>query len=302
MLHLRTAWNNIRRSPYQAMAAVFVLTLTFFVITILSILVYSSQQIITYFETRPQIIAFLKDDAPEGEMAQLQQKLVSDSRIKSVKFVTKEEAYEIYKVRTSKNPKLSELLNTKTFPASLELNMHDLQYAQDIINELKENQLVEEVGFTASLEDEDAIVDVVGKLRSVTKYIRIGGATLALFLVGTSFLVLIVIIGMRMTTRRGEVEILKLIGATRGFIRGPLLYESLMYAFLGTISGWVIAILLVLYASPSLFVYFKDIAILPKETLQLFSIFGTILGAELLIAFVLAASGSMIAVSRTRKR
>ena len=61
-IHLKTARDHIRRAPFQALAAIFVLTLTFFVTTVLAVLVYSSGQVLRYFETRPQIIAFLKND------------------------------------------------------------------------------------------------------------------------------------------------------------------------------------------------------------------------------------------------
>jgi len=61
-IYLKTALDYVRRAPFQALAAIFVLTLTFFVGTILAILVYSSSKVLTYFETRPQVIAFLKDE------------------------------------------------------------------------------------------------------------------------------------------------------------------------------------------------------------------------------------------------
>jgi cell division transport system permease protein len=107
---------------------------------------------------------------------------------------------------------------------------------------------------------------------------------------------------MRMTVRRGEIEILKLIGATSGFIRNPILFEAIIYSVFGTLLGWVLALLLVLYATPSMLVYFNDIPILPRDTLQLFGLFGMILGIELMISFFLAISGSMIAVSRAKRR
>ena len=71
-VHIKTAWDHIRRSPFQALAAVIVLSVTFFVVTLLSILVYSSSSILKYFETRPQVIAFLKDDAQIEDISKLQ--------------------------------------------------------------------------------------------------------------------------------------------------------------------------------------------------------------------------------------
>lgn len=301
-IHTKTAISSIRRAPFQALAAVFVLTITFFVATVLSLLIYSSSEIIKYFETRPQVIAFLADDVSVENISQLQDKLLSDERVKDVRFVSKEEALEIYKKATSDNPLLSELVSPDIFPASLEFSLKDLSFAEKVIDEVKSEEIVEEVGFTANLGGESTLTDVVGRLRSITWYIRIGGGIFAALLLGTSLLVILIIVGMRITTRRGEIEILDLIGATPAFIRSPIIIEAIIYAFTGVFAGWISALTLILYATPSVIAYFGEIPVLPRDTLQLFAIFGIILAGELLVGLVLTLAGSMLAVSRVRKK
>jgi len=217
-------------------------------------------------------------------------------------FISKEEALEIYKKATADNPLLSELVSPSIFPASLEISLTDLSFAQDVINEVKGSEIVEQVGFTASLGGEETLGDVVSRLRTVTWYLRVGGGTFALLLASTSFLVLIIIISMRLTTRRGEIEILKLIGATPAFIRNPIILEALLYTVAGVFVGWLVTLVVVLYATPSLISYFGEIPILPRDTLQLLKIFGLVLAGELLVGLFLALTGSILAVSRVRKR
>src|SRR4030043_2381107 len=103
-IHLKTALDNIRRSPFQALAAVFVLFVTFFVSSVLTIFIYTSHQLLKYYETRPQIIIFLKDDAGNDKIDSLKAKLESDARVKKITYVTKEQALEIYKKATKDNP------------------------------------------------------------------------------------------------------------------------------------------------------------------------------------------------------
>ena len=301
-IHIKTAWDHVRRAPFQAMAAIFVLTITFFVITIITILGYSSSQVLKYFETRPQVITFLKDDITPEKISALQNKLEADNRVSEVSYISKEQALEIYKKATAGNPLLSELVSPSIFPASLEFSLVDLSYANDLIEEIKGEEIVDQVGFTASLGGEETLSDVVNRLRTFSNYIKIGGGAFALLLTSTSFLVLIVIIGMRMTSRRGEIEVLDLIGATPGFIRSPIIYEAIIYAITGVFIGWLIALLLVLYATPSLISYFGEIPVVPKDTLKLFGLFGLILGAEFLIGLFLAISGSILAVSRVKRK
>jgi cell division transport system permease protein len=255
-----------------------------------------------YFETRPQIIAFLKDEVTQDKITTLTEKLKNDPRVSEVTLVSKEEALEIYKKATADNPLLTELVSPSIFPASLEISVNDLSFAQEVINETKGNEIVDQIGFTASLGGESSLGNVVERLRNIAWYIRLGGVISAVILSGTSFLVLIVIIGMRMTTRRGEMEILDLIGATPGFIRNPVILEALIYAVAGVFAGWLLAFLFVLYATPTLISYFGEIPILPRETLSLFILFGIILGAEILVGLLLALTGSILAVSRVKKR
>ncbi len=301
-VHFKTALGNIRRSPFQALSAVFVLTLTFFVATLVSVLTYSSSRLLAYFETRPQVIAFLKKDAADSDIASLQNKLSSDPRVKEVKYVSREEALAIYKKATSDNPLLGELVSPSIFPASLEFSVKNLSFAQNIIDELKKEKIVESVGFTAAIGGENTLKDVVGKLKTVANYVRIGGAAFVGILAIASFMVLLIIISMRMSARKEEIEILNLIGATAGFIRSPVMIEAFFYSVIGAFFGWMIAFIGVLYLAPSLVSYFGEIPILPKNTLGIFELFGIILGIEFLFGFILATLGSLLAISRAKKR
>lgn len=300
-IHFLTAWEYMRRSPFQAMAAIMVLANTFFVATILAILIYASNQTIVYFETRPQVIAFLKDDVGGDEIAALQNKLEGDFRVKDVTFVSKEQALEIYKSATEDNPLLTELVDPSVFPASLDFSVADLNFVKEVMDEVKADAVVDEVCFTASLDCQEGITDVIDNLRTVTRYIRIGGGIFAAFLLFSSFLVLTVIISLRLNTRRTEIEILDLIGATKGFIRKPIFIEGILYTVFGVLLGWMAALVLILYATPSIISYFGEIPILPRDTVDLLTLFVVVLGVLLILGILLAVMGSSMAVARVRK-
>lgn len=301
-IHTKTATDAIKRSPFQAISAIFVLALTFFVATTVAILVYASNKSISYFETRPQIISFLKSDTTIDAISALQNKLKSDIRIKDVRYVPKEEALEIYKKATEDNPLLAELVNPSSFPASLEFSVTDLQLAEAVINDIKSEAIVEQVGFTANIGGEKSLGDVISRLKTISSYVRIGGIVFVGALGITSFLVLLIIISMRMTTRKGEIEILSLIGATPAFIRSPIVIEGLIYSLIGVITGWTISFILWLYVAPNILSYFGNIEVLPKEPIQFFLLFAIILAAEIIIGFVIALIGSLTAVKRSLKK
>jgi len=299
---LKSAITSIKRFPFQALAAIFLLTVTFLVVTILSVVSYSSSKVIKYFETRPQVIAFLKDSATVETISALQHKLQNDMRIKEVKYVSKEEALSIYRDATVDNPLLGELVNPSIFPASLEFSLNDLSHAQGVIEELKTEAIVDSVGFTASLGGEKSLGDVVNRLREITLYLKLGGGFFALLLVGTSFLVLVVTLGMRIASRRGEVEILNLIGAQKSFIKKPIIIESIIYVLVGVTLGWLITLIAILYVAPSAINYFGEIPILPRDPLMFFSLFGIILLGEAVTGILLATLGSNLALSRAGRK
>ena len=300
--HIKSAITSIKRFPFQALAVIFLLTVTFLVVTVLSVVSYSSSKVIKYFETRPQVIAFLKDSATAETISALQHKLQNDMRIKEVKYVSKEEALSIYKDATVDNPLLGELVNPSIFPASLEFSLNDLSHAQGVIEEVKSEAIVDSVGFTASLGGEKSLGDVVNRLRDITLYLKLGGGFFALLLVGTSFLVLVVTLGMRIASRKGDVEILNLIGAKKSFIKKPIIIESIIYVLVGVTLGWLITLIAILYVAPSAINYFGEIPILPRDPLMFFSLFGIILLGEMVTGILLATLGSNLALSRAGRK
>lgn len=300
-MHLRSALSAIRRSPFQGLSAIFVLFLTFFTTSMFALIIYSSNRLLNYFETRPQVIAFIKSDATESDIATLQHKLSNNTKISDIKYVSKDEALSIYKKATSSNPQLGELVSTSIFPASLEFSVNDLAVTKDIIEETKKEKIIESVGFTASIGDENNLNSVVSKLKQVSTNLRIGGVILISILTFVSFIVLLTIISMRLSSRREEIEILNLIGATHKFIRSPITLEALIYTSIGVIAGSLVSFIIMLYISPSLTSFFGEISILPKGALEILKLFGVILGAEIVIGVFIAYIGSFLAVSRAKR-
>ncbi len=296
---LKTGFTYVRRAPYQAISVVLVMAVTFFVATMIGLLVYGSTKLLVYFETRPQIIAFLKADATETQMGALQDTYKTDSRIRELKLVSKEDAFNLYKSATSNNPLLGELVSPSIFPASLELSVSDLSHADSVVSELKNKDGVDSVGFTASVGGQDQLSAVINRLKDITKSVRIAGVGAVAVLLVTSFLVLLVVMSMRISMRKNEIESLRMLGATGAFIRNPILVEATIYAILGVLSGWFAASLVIMYTSPKLLSYFGTIEVLPHSLQGLLTILGIILGIELVIGIVIAFFGAVAAVSRS---
>src|SRR3990167_1981684 len=136
MNSLTTALTNIRRSPYQSLAAILLLSLTFFVGYALSFFILGSEQVLRYFETRPQVIAFFELNTQADTINQLAQTLRTQTYVTNVTLITQEEALKNYQSANRDDPLLLELVTAQILPASLEVSgqtIEDLQKIKDFL-------------------------------------------------------------------------------------------------------------------------------------------------------------------------
>src|SRR3990167_5244238 len=101
---INTVSKYIRRSPYQALSAALIMTLTFFTISIFGILTILSVRFIAYFESRPQLTVFFKDTTTRSEISELEKQLQSTGKTSSLSYVSKEDALKIYKQQNKSDP------------------------------------------------------------------------------------------------------------------------------------------------------------------------------------------------------
>ncbi len=250
----KNTWKHIRRSPYQAFAAVSIMALTFLVGGLFILVSLGSSFILQHFEQKPQITVFFTDSKSEKNIKLLEEKLKQDEKVASVKYVSKDDALQIYKQQFSKDPLLLEMVTSDILPASLEVSATKIEYLGDLAKSLKSESDVEEVVY------QQQVVDL---LVAWTKTIRTVGALLVGFLAVVTFFTIVTVISMKIALKRKEIEILQLVGASNWYIRAPFLLEGGFYGMFGAAVGWVINVGLLLYATPFLSALFVGIPLFP---------------------------------------
>lgn len=286
--HLETAGKHIRRSPYQALGAILVLFLTFFIASVATLATIGTHVILHYFETRPQVIAYLKDDVPADQVDALRAKLAQDEKIKEVKYVSKEEALAFYREQNKVDPLLLEMVTANILPASLEISTVDISYLKDLADFLQKEPAVEEVDFQE---------DIVKTLRNWTTILRTFSFALVGILIVVSILVVLVILGMKMAVRHEEIEILRLLGASSWYITAPFLFEGVFYGIVGAFFGWMAAYLCLLYLTPTLSQFFAGIPLFPVPWVLILGL----LAGEIVFGIIMGITASLLAVKRYLK-
>lgn len=288
MKYFNTAWRNIRRSPYQALSAILIMTLTFLVISFFIFLSFGSSKIINFFESKPEVTAFFNNEASQEDINALENELSQTGKIASIKFVSKEEALKIYKDQNKNDPLLLDLVTADVLPSSLEISAIKLEDLGSISEKLKKSEIVSEVIYQQ---------DVVSALTSWTNAIRQLGLALIVLLSFVSIFIMVTIIGIKISYKRQDIEVMRLIGATSWYIRWPFILEGVFYGAVGATVGWFIAVGTLIYATPFLESFLKGIPVLPVPFTSLLKL----LLFELLFAALLGIISSFLAVFRYLK-
>lgn len=279
---------NIRRTPFQAAAASMVMFLTFFVLVSFLILGAGSQETLKYFESKPQAIAFFKEGTTPQDVSAIENALKAENRVSKTVFVSKEEALKKYQEANKDQPLLTELVNASILPASLEISTKSPEDLSVIADILAKEPVVEQVFLPK---------DVIKNLTSVSRIIRTVGISVVGFLLVFSTLVIVMIIGFKIRLRRTEIEIMRLLGASPSFIRNPFLLEGIFYGVCGAIIAWGVSYALLWYFTPFLQGYLGEVKLLPVNPIFMLEL----LGASLILATVVGAIGSSLAVRRYLK-
>lgn len=248
------ALSSIRRSPYQAMAAIMISTVTFAVIFGLSYFMSGAQTVLRYYETRPQIIAFFEIEASDEDIQKTKEAMESKPYVTEVKITTKQDALNMYSEEYENNPMLLELVTADILPVSIEVAATEIHQLAQIRTDLEQAPGVEDIQFQER---------VVETLRSWTNTARVVGISSAIVLAFLSFLVITVIVGMRVSMQRKKISIMRLIGATRWYVKKPFMAEGIIYGFMGSLIGWGIATGVVFYLSPNIKSFITDISLFP---------------------------------------
>lgn len=284
----KTAWKHIRRSPYQALAAILIMMLTFLVVSMFTMIVVSSSQIISYFEASPKVTAFFKDDTKQENIDALAESLKSTGKVSSIKFVSKQEAFKRYSNWNKNNPVLLDLVNADVLPPSLEISTYNIEDLDTVAKVLKGSTYVSDVVF---------LKDVVSTLISWTDAMRRIGLALVVVLAVVSIFVMTTIIGFKISQKREEIEIMRLLSATNWYIRWPFLLEGMFYGLIGAFLGWFLTFGLTIYARPYLMSFMREIPLVTVSPSFLLAL----LAVEIGLAILLGAIASFMAVLRYLK-
>ena len=235
MYALREAAAAFRRAPVLTGLSAAMVGLALFVVGLFGLATYNLQLALSAIEERVEVAVYLRDDARQSEIDLALTELAAIPEVREVRFVSKRDALD----RAQRDlPEFGDLfldLEVNPLPQSLEVELRPGTRSPEVVQKVSDAALA--FPFVEDARYGREWVDRLFTLR------RIGAASTAVL--GSAFaLVAALIIGTALRiaifARRDEIYVMRLVGATNGFIRRPFLLEGAMAGLAGGMVAWLL--------------------------------------------------------------
>lgn len=293
---LKSGWQSFIRNYWLSTATVAVMILALFVIGGLALFNVMTQAIVDNLESRVDVSVYFNKDTDEAKVLAVRQELVDLPEVKSVDYVSQDEALKNFQDRHKDNDVLLQSLqelDQNPLEASLNIKANQASQYEAISNYLGQDRfksLIDKINYKQNQ-------DIINRLTRLTGNIQMGGLIVSLFLALLAILVSFNTVRLTMYTWRDEISVMRFVGASNWFIRGPFMVEGALY---GIISAAVTIILIfpILYLlSPKITNFLPEVDLLYFYQVNFWQFLILMFGVGILIGGV----SSLIAIRRYLK-
>ena len=239
---LVSSLGRFSRAPFSTTITVIVIAIALSLPSVFYVLVDNVREVSKGFVATNQFSVFMKSEITDDEAANIANRLLQRPEIASVDFISKQAALDEFRQYSGFAGAL-DILDSNPLPAVIQLQPNEVSVSPEALQALiDELEGLPETGFV------QFDLDWIKRLQAIMEIVRTGVFMLSILL---GFAVIFIVsntIRLELKTRRDEVVVAKLLGATNGFVRRPFLYSGFWYGFLGGLLAWgvVLATLFVL--------------------------------------------------------
>ncbi|WP_088188745.1 permease-like cell division protein FtsX [Desulfosporosinus sp. FKA] len=223
---LRETGHSMKRNPWLSIASVLTVMVSLVILGFSIFFLANASNVAQSFESQLEIAAFVKDDATVDQVQTLQSQIQGMTGVSSVTIVTKQQALADFgkNMGGSQSNLVTDLGGTNPFPDKLTIKATNPQDVENLAAAISALPEIDTVRYGQGYVD---------KLLQFTKWLRwIGFAVVGAFSIASVVLISINV-KMNVFSKRREIQIMKLVGASNGFIRWPFLIEGLTLGLLG---------------------------------------------------------------------
>ena len=275
---VKRALSNIKRNPLVNFVTISTISIAMLIFSTFIMITYNLSNIVSKFEDEVQVIAYLKDEYIP-RVNDIKDTILKMEGVEKVGFISKESALEKFRSSLGSNDKFLDDIRDNPLPASFEIRLKKGFKNKAKLKEINDSLIALNV-FDDTVYGQEWIENFNNFLNLIK---MVGMAVASGFLLAAVFIISNTI-KLTMYARRDEIEILRLVGATDDFIRGPFFIEGIIQGFLGAVISIILLyiIYLIFLAKIQVLSFMginpKDMPFLPIGRLFLITIFSTLLG------------------------
>jgi cell division transport system permease protein len=234
------AITNIRQNVFVNVVTIGTITLALLIVSLFLLIFVNLESAAENWSERVQVTVYFDKELSAQDQTLLNQKISALSGVSRVNYVTREEALKRFKSRLKGQETLLEGVRSEVLPTSFEIALkrshRDTAAIENFVTVLKKIPGIAEVQYGE---------EWVRRFNSFLNFMRLLGALLGGFLIIAVVFIVSNTIKLTIYSRRDELEVMSLVGATRLFIKAPFLLEGLIQGMTGSIFS--IFLLFVLY-------------------------------------------------------
>ncbi len=232
---IKLGLTNFWRNRWLTLGATLLMTLTLTMISVSILMTYLLRDTAALINSKIDLTIYFRDDTVvDNSITALMTRIQGLPDVTSARFVDKAAALAIWdRLPINENIKKPVTATNNTLPRSIEISTNSPDSIQSV---------VDKIGAT----DTDKIIctecvsysknkDTVNRLISITKFVQRAGLVLSMFFGLIAIFNVMNIIRITITARSDEIEIMRYVGASNAFVRGPFIVEGILYGLFGTI-------------------------------------------------------------------
>lgn len=246
---IKYGWQAFLRNGWLSLSTVSVMVLAALVFEGLILFNVTGKVALESIQSKIDISVYFKSNADEDSILNLKRSLEGLEEVKGVEYVSREQALEEFKARHEGEETITQTLaelDENPLLASLNIKAQDPSQYASIASYLENENLGEVVEKVTYAQNQVVIDRLVGLIDTLKK----GGITLTVFLAFLAVTVTFNTIRLAIFSNREQIGIMRLVGASNVFIRGPYTVEGILYGAIAGIIGFLILIPVISFLSP----------------------------------------------------
>ncbi|MCL4467992.1 MAG: ABC transporter permease [Deltaproteobacteria bacterium] len=226
---IATTVKGIKTNLYLNAITIITIAVAFFILNIFFIIYNNVNSVLGEWKGRIRIIAYLQDGLSGGELTSLENRIKNTSGIKSIKYYSKQDALSQFREELKGQAGILNGVSADVLPAYLTITVQE-----SVLNNNSIDKLAAAIKRVPGVSDVQYGAQIAQKVSGILILVKMLGIGIGGFMLFAIFIIVSNTIRISIFSRKDEIEIMKLVGATNLFIEIPFMLEGMIQVLAGT--------------------------------------------------------------------